>query len=101
MVKLQLWQVVLYGCETLTLRRAQIDKLEAVELWIWRQLERACWQDRITNEEVLQMVNEKMPDKNKKGKEKELDKTCVKGSWTVEKCAGGKNIGENRKVDQE
>ena len=38
---------------------AEIDKLEALEMWIWRKLERVCWQDRITNEEVLQIVNEK------------------------------------------
>ena len=54
-----MWPVVLYGCETWTLRRAEIDKLEALEMWIWRRLERVCWQDRIKNEEVLSMVGQK------------------------------------------
>ena len=57
-VKVLVGPVVLYGCESWKLRRAEIDKLEALEMWIWRQLERVCWQDRITNEEVLQMVDE-------------------------------------------
>src|SRR5688572_27914683 len=36
LVKVLVWPVVLYGCETWTLRRAEIDKLEALEMWIWR-----------------------------------------------------------------
>src|SRR5688572_5876263 len=36
LVKVLVWPVVLYGCETWTLRRAEIDRLEALEMWIWR-----------------------------------------------------------------
>ena len=54
-----MWPVVVYGCETWTLRRAKIDKLEALEIWIWRRLGRVCWQERIKNEEVLSMVGQK------------------------------------------
>ena len=43
LVKVLVWPVVLYGCETWTLRRAGIDKLEVLEMWIWRRLERVCW----------------------------------------------------------
>jgi DNA-binding protein YbaB len=58
MVKVLIWPVVLYGCETWTLRSDEIDKLQALEMWIWRRLERVSWMEKITNEEVLTMVNE-------------------------------------------
>src|SRR5688572_4833209 len=55
LVKVLVWPVVLYGCETWTLRRAEIDKLEALEMWIWRKLERVCWQDRIKMKRCYQL----------------------------------------------
>jgi len=53
-----LWPVALYGCETWTLKKEEKDKLEALEMWLWRKLEKVNWGDRISNEEVLTMVNE-------------------------------------------
>ena len=52
------WPVVLYGCETWTLRKEEIDRLEALEMWLWRKLEKIKWQDKISNDEVLKTVNE-------------------------------------------
>ena len=37
---------------------AEIDKLKALEMWLWRRLERISWMDKKSNEEVLTMVNE-------------------------------------------
>src|SRR5688572_15306304 len=59
LVKVLVWPVVLYGYKTWTLWRAEVDKLEALEMWIWRRLESVCWPDRIKNEEVLSMVGQK------------------------------------------
>ena len=36
-VKAMIWPVLLYGCETWTLKQEAITKLEAMEMWIWRQ----------------------------------------------------------------
>ncbi len=58
MVKVLVWPVVLYGCETWTLRKEEINRLEALEMWFWRKLERIKWQDRISNDEVLTIVDE-------------------------------------------
>ena len=58
MVKVLVWPVALYGCETWTLKKEEKDKLEALEMWLWRKLEKVNWGDRISNEEVLTMVNE-------------------------------------------
>ena len=58
MVKVLIWPVVLYGCETWTLLQDEINRLQALEMWIWRQLEKIKWDDKITNEEVLRRVDE-------------------------------------------
>ena len=58
LVKVLIWPVVLYGCETWTMLTAEIDKLKALEMWLWRRLERISWMDKKSNEEVLTMVNE-------------------------------------------
>src|SRR5260370_33940374 len=36
----------------------EIDKLKALEMWLWRRLKRISWMDKKSNEEVLTMVNE-------------------------------------------
>jgi len=50
---------LLYGSETWTLRKEDIRKLEAVEMWMWRRMERVSWMDKITNGEILNNVGEK------------------------------------------
>ena len=59
MVKTLVWSTLLYGSETWTLRKEDIRRLEAVEMWIWRRMERVSWMDKITNEEILNKVGEK------------------------------------------
>ena len=58
MVKVLIWPVVMYGCETWTLLQDEIDKLQALEMWIWRELENIRWSDKINNEAVLKRVDE-------------------------------------------
>jgi hypothetical protein len=58
LVKCLVWPVALYGCETWTLRKAEIDKLKAFEMWIWRRMEGVSWRDKKSNEQVLQDVGE-------------------------------------------
>jgi hypothetical protein len=47
------WTTFLYGSETWTLKKEDIRKLEALEMWLWRRMEKISWNDTITNEEVL------------------------------------------------
>ena len=49
---------MLYGAETWTLRKEDIRRLEAVEMWMWRRMEKISWTEKITNEEVLKRVGE-------------------------------------------
>jgi hypothetical protein len=58
LVKCLVWPVALYGCETWILKKAERDKLEAFEMWIWRRMERVSWEDKKTNEQVLREVEE-------------------------------------------
>jgi len=80
MVKVLVWPVALYGCETWTLKKEEKDKLEALEMWLWRKLEKVNWSDRISNEEVLTMVNESrclIETIYGTPTEEKLDKTCA------------------------
>ena len=58
MVKILVWSVVLYGCETWTLLQADIGKLQALEMWLWRGMEKVSWTDKISNCDVLARVDE-------------------------------------------
>lgn len=58
-VKTVVWSVALYGCETWALKKDDIQRLNALEMWIWRRMERVGWKDKKTNEEILNAVGEK------------------------------------------
>ena len=55
-VKTLVWTKLLYGSETWTLKKEDIRKLEALEMWLWRRMEKISWKDRISNEVVLRRV---------------------------------------------
>jgi len=54
-IKSMIW----YRLETWTMRKVDIKRLEAFEMWIWHRMERICWMEHRTNEEILKMVDEK------------------------------------------
>ena len=51
--------MTLYGSETWTLRKEDIKRLEAFEMWIWRRMEKISWTEKITNEEVWKRIEER------------------------------------------
>jgi hypothetical protein len=57
-LKTLIWTVALYGSETWTLKTEEVRRLEALEMWLWRRMEKISWTDKITNEEVLRRVGE-------------------------------------------
>jgi hypothetical protein len=57
-VKTLIWSVAMYACETWTLRKEEVDRLNALEMWIWRKMERVSWSEKKTNEQVLREVGE-------------------------------------------
>jgi hypothetical protein len=57
-VKTLIWTTLLYGCETWTLLKEDFRRLDAIEMWLWRRMEKISYIDKITNEDVLRRVGE-------------------------------------------
>src|SRR6267154_2708872 len=82
MVEVLVWPVVLYGCETWTLLQDEINRLQALEMWLWRGLKKIRWRDKIKNEDNVEKGGGmELFDQNDKSKEKELDRTCAERGW--------------------
>ena len=56
-VKAMAFPVVLYGCESWTIKKAEHLKTDAFELWCWRRLLRVPWIARRSNQSVLKEIN--------------------------------------------
>ena len=55
--KAMFFPVVMYGCESWTLKKAECQKIDAFELWCWRRLERDPWTARTSNQSILKEIN--------------------------------------------
>ena len=53
LVKAMVFSVVLYGCESWTVKKAEHRRIDAFELWCWRRLLRAPWTARRSNQSIL------------------------------------------------
>ena len=49
--------VVMYGCESWTIKKAECFRIDAFELWFWRKLLRVSWTARISNQSALKEIN--------------------------------------------
>ena len=56
-VKGMVFLVVMYGCESWTIKKAESQRLDASELWCWRILLRAPWTARRSNQSILKEIN--------------------------------------------
>jgi len=68
----------LYASETWSMTQADRIRLEAVEMWIWRRMEKVSWLDKVSNEEVLQRVNETKTTLDTVRKHKRVVRACAK-----------------------
>ena len=53
LVKAMVFPVVMYGCESCTVKKAERRRIDAFELWCWRRLLRVPWTARISNQSIL------------------------------------------------
>ena len=53
LVKAMVFPVVMYGCESWTVKKAQRQRIDAFELWCWRRLLRVPWTARRSNQSIL------------------------------------------------
>ena len=57
LVKAMVFPVVIYGCESWTIKIAECQGMDAFELWCWRRLLRVCWTSRRSNQSILKEIS--------------------------------------------
>ena len=57
LVKAMVFPVVMYGCESWTIKKAEHQRIDAFQLWCWRRLLRVPWTARRSNQSILKEIN--------------------------------------------
>ena len=57
LVKAMVFPVVMYGCESWTVKKAERRRIDAFEVWCWRRLLRLLWTARRSNQSILREIN--------------------------------------------
>ena len=57
LVKAMVFPVVMYGCESWTVKKAECRRIDAFELWFWRRLLRVPWTAKRSNESILKEIS--------------------------------------------
>ena len=57
LVKAMVFPVVMYGCESWTIKKAEHQRIDAFELWYWRRLLRVLWTARGSNQSILKEIS--------------------------------------------
>ena len=56
LIKAMVFPVVMYGCESWTIKKAQSQRIGAFELWCWRRLLRVAWTAKRSNQSILKEI---------------------------------------------
>ena len=57
LVKVMVFPVVMYGCESWTIKKAECQRIDAFELWCWRRLLRVPWTARRSNQPIVKEIS--------------------------------------------
>ena len=57
LVKAMVFPVVIYGCQSWTIKKAKLCRIDAFELWCWRRLLRVPWTARRSNQSILKKIS--------------------------------------------
>ena len=57
LVKAMVFPVVMYGCQSWTVKKAECQRIDAFELWCWRRLLRVPWTARRSNQSILKKIS--------------------------------------------
>ena len=57
LIKAMAFPVVMYGCESWTIKKAECQRIDAFELWCWRRLFRVPWTARRSNQSILKEIS--------------------------------------------
>ena len=61
LVKAMVFSVVMYGCESWTIKKAKYPRIDAFELWCWRRLLRVPWTARRSKQSILKEISPEYP----------------------------------------
>ena len=64
LIKAMVFPVVMYGCESWTIKKAKGQRIDAFELWCWRRLLRVPWTVRRSNQSILKEIS---PERSSEG----------------------------------
>ena len=56
-IKAIVFPIVMYGCESWTIKKVESQRIDAFELWCWRRLQRVPWTARRSNQSILKEIN--------------------------------------------
>ena len=99
LVKAMVFLVVMYGCESWTIKKAEHLRIDAFELWCWRRLLRVPWTARRSNQSILKEIN---PEYSLEGLMLKLQHFghLMQRTYSLEKTLMlGKNEGRRRRQD--
>ena len=85
LVKAMVFPVVMYGCESWTVKKAECRRIDAFKLWCWRRLLKVPWTARRTNQSILKAIS---PEYSLEGLMLKL-KLHLKRLWCWEKLRAG------------
>ena len=57
LVKAMVFPVVMYGCESWAIKKAECQRIDAFELWCWKRLLRVLWSTRRSNQSILKEIS--------------------------------------------
>ena len=57
LVKAMVFPVVMYGCKSCTVKKAECQRMDAFEVWFWRRLLRVPWTARRSNQSILKEIS--------------------------------------------
>ena len=57
LVKAMVFPVVMYGCESWTVKKAESQRIDAFEVWCWRRFLRVPWTARRSDQSILKVIN--------------------------------------------
>ena len=57
LVKAMIFPIVMYGCESWTIKKVECQRIDALELWCWRRLLRVSWTARRSNQSILKEIS--------------------------------------------
>ena len=57
LVKAMIFSVIMYGCESWTIKKTECQRIDAFDLWCWRRLLRVPWTARRSNQSILKEIS--------------------------------------------